>query len=233
MHLSELARTQPDTAAATAADSSAVKSGAVNGTGLTFAQLDDESRRLATLMHARGLRAGDTISILLENRPSFLSVAWGARRAGLFYVPVNWHLSAAEAVYIVQDSDSRALITSGTLAPLAGEISVQCPVLATKLVMDGDLDGFENFGAALAASSPERPADEVTGYTMYYSSGTTGRPKGIKPDLPPAPFGTGYNLEALLEGAVWLRPRDGLPVHGAALPRRAARLVARHAGAGR
>jgi long-chain acyl-CoA synthetase len=196
MHLSELARTQPGKAAATAAD----------GASLTYAQLDDESRRLASLLHARGLRAGDTIAILLENIPRFLSVAWGARRSGLFYVPVNWHLSAAEAVHIAADSASAALITSGTLAPLAGEISARCPVLATKLVIDGDIDGFEDFGAALAASSPARPADEVTGHTMYYSSGTTGRPKGIKPDLPPTPFGTEYPLEALLAGLYGFGP---------------------------
>jgi long-chain acyl-CoA synthetase len=196
VHLSELARSQPDKVAVAAAD----------GTGLTFAHLDEESRRLASLLEARGLRAGDTVAILLENTPRFLSVAWAARRAGLYHVPVNWHLSAAEAVYIVQDSGSQALISSGALASLAGEVSAQCPVMATKLVIDGVIDGFEDFGAALAASSPGRPADEVTGYTMYYSSGTTGRPKGIKPQLPPTPFGTGYILEALLAGLYGFGP---------------------------
>jgi long-chain acyl-CoA synthetase len=196
VHLSELARIQPDRVAVAAAD----------GTGLTFAQLDDQARRLASLLEARGLRAGDTVAILVENIPHFLAVAWGARRAGLYYVPVNWHLSSAEAVYIVTDSGSQALISSGALASLAAEVSAQCPVLTTKLVIDGVIDGFEDLGAALAASSPERPAGEVTGYTMYYSSGTTGRPKGIKPDLPPAPFGTGYNLEPVLAGLYGFGP---------------------------
>jgi long-chain acyl-CoA synthetase len=189
-HLSELARLQADQAAATAAD----------GTGLTFAQLDDESRRLASLLEARGLRPGDTVAILLENIPRYLSAAWGALRAGLRIVPVNWHLSAAEAVYIAGDSGARALITSGTLAPLASEIAASSPVLATRLVIGGPAAGFEDFDAALAASSPERPAEEPGGQIMFYSSGTTGRPKGIKRTLPPAPFGGEQMLDALLAG---------------------------------
>jgi long-chain acyl-CoA synthetase len=189
-HLSELAAAQPDRAAATAAD----------GTGLTFAQLDDESRRLAALLEARGLQPGDSAAILLENVPRFLSAAWGALRAGLRIVPVNWHLSAAEAVYIAGDSGARALIASATLAPLAGEIAASSPVLATRLVMGGAAEGFEDFDAALAASSPGRPAQEPGGQIMFYSSGTTGRPKGIKRTVPPAPFGTEQMLEGILSG---------------------------------
>jgi long-chain acyl-CoA synthetase len=189
-HLSELARLQADQAAATGAD----------GTGLTFAQLDDESRRLASLLEGRGLQPGDTVAILLENIPRFLAAAWGTLRAGLVLVPVNWHLSAAEAVYVARDSGARALITSGTLAPLATEIAASSPVLATKLVIGGPIDGFEDFDAALAASSPERPAAEAGGQVMFYSSGTTGRPKGIKRTLPPAPFGTEQALETILAG---------------------------------
>jgi long-chain acyl-CoA synthetase len=189
-HLSELARVAGGQAAATAAD----------GTGLTFAQLDDESRRLASLLAARGLQPGDTAAILMENIPRYLAAAWGALRAGLRIVPVNWHLSAAEAVYIANDSGARALITSGTLAPLAGEIAASSPVLDVRLMAGGPADGFEDLDAALAASSPERPGQEPGGQIMFYSSGTTGRPKGIKRTLPPAPFGGEQLLEGILSG---------------------------------
>jgi long-chain acyl-CoA synthetase len=189
-HLSELARLQAGQAAATAAD----------GTGLTFAQLDDESRRLASLLEARGLQPGDTVAILLENIPRYLAAAWGALRAGLRIVPVNWHLSAAEAVYIAGDSGARALITSAALAPLASEIAASGPVLDARLMCGGPSAGFEDLDAALAASSPERPAQEPGGQVMFYSSGTTGRPKGIKRTVPPEPFGTEQMLESLLSG---------------------------------
>jgi long-chain acyl-CoA synthetase len=189
-HLSELARLQAGQPAATAAD----------GTGLTFAQLDDASRRLASLLEARGLQPGDTVAILLENIPRFLSAAWGALRAGLRIVPVNWHLSAAEAVYIAGDSGARALITSSTLAPLASEIAASSPVLHARLMYGDPASGFEDLDAALAASTPDRPAQEPGGQVMFYSSGTTGRPKGIKRTVPPEPFGTDQMLEALLGG---------------------------------
>ena len=194
-HLSELARLQAGQAAATAAD----------GTGLTFAQLDDESRRLAALLEARGLQPGDTVAILLENIPRYLSAAWGALRAGLRIVPVNWHLSAAEAVYIAGDSGARALITSATLAPLASEIAASGPVLEARL-MCGPAAGFEDLDAALAASSPERPAEEPGGQVMFYSSGTTGGPKGIKRTLPPEPFGSAQMLETLLSALYGFGP---------------------------
>jgi long-chain acyl-CoA synthetase len=189
-HLSELAAARPDQPATTAAD----------GTGLTYAQLDDESRRLAALLEARGLEAGDTIAILLENIPRYLSAAWGALRAGLRIVPVNWHLSAAEAVYIAGDSGARALITSATLAPLASVIAASSSAAEVRLVTGGPVDGFEDYDAALAATSPERPAAEPGGQIMFYSSGTTGRPKGIKRALPPEPFGSAQMLEGILSG---------------------------------
>jgi long-chain acyl-CoA synthetase len=191
-HLSELARAQPGAPAATAAD----------GTGLTFAQLDDESRRRASLLAGRGLQPGDTVAILLENVPRYLAAAWGVLRAGLVLVPVNWHLSAAEAVYIARDSGARAVITSGTLASPARELAAASPVLETRLATGGPVDGFEDLdaAAALAASSPERPAGEVSGQVMFYSSGTTGRPKGIRHNAPPAAFGSEQVVESLLAG---------------------------------
>jgi long-chain acyl-CoA synthetase len=189
-HLSELARTQPDRPAATAAD----------GTGVTFAQLDDESRRLAALLESRGLVPGDTVAIACENIPRYLPAVWGALRAGLLLVPVNWHLSPAEALYIARDSGARALISSGTLAALASELAAASPALATRLVTGGPVDGFEDYDAALSASSTERPAAEVSGHVMFYSSGTTGRPKGIRRNEPPAAFGSEQLLEALLAG---------------------------------
>jgi long-chain acyl-CoA synthetase len=188
VHLSELSHAQPDRTAATGPD----------GATMTYAELDDESRRLASLLAARGLGPGDAIAILLENTPHFLAAAWAAQRAGLYYVPVNWHLSAAEAAYIVGDSGAKALVSSPRLADLAKDVVATRPVMNIRLAVGGPVDGFEDYAAAVAASPPERPGDEVNGACMFYSSGTTGRPKGIRRAPPPPRFGDPMPLEGLL-----------------------------------
>jgi long-chain acyl-CoA synthetase len=110
MHLGRLAAEHPDKPAVIMGGTGAVT---------TYAELDGESRRLARLLYERGLRPGDTIAVLRENDPRFLAATWAAQRSGLRYVPVNWHLSTAEATYIVADSGARALITSPALADTA------------------------------------------------------------------------------------------------------------------
>jgi acyl-CoA synthetase (AMP-forming)/AMP-acid ligase II len=190
MHLSETALTRPAVPAACAED----------GSILTFAELDDASRRLACYFEERGLGPGDTIAILLPNGPTFSIAAWGAQRTGLLFVPVNWHLSTAEAAHIVADSGARALVTSDVFGPLAEEIAEKCP-LATIRLMDGTAtSSFESLSTALCGSTPERRETEPNGHYMFYSSGTTGRPKGIRPSLAESVFGTPLTIEGLLLG---------------------------------
>ena len=103
MHLTELAREYGDKPAVIMAGSGAI---------LSYAELDRQSNQIAQLFRARGLRPGDHIAVLMENRPEFFPVVWAAQRSGLFYTPVNWHLSAAEAAYIVADCGARLLVAS-------------------------------------------------------------------------------------------------------------------------
>jgi acyl-CoA synthetase (AMP-forming)/AMP-acid ligase II len=188
VHLSTLAAAQPNKAA--------VIIGA-DGSATTFAELDERSRRLAQALAARGLRAGDHLAILVENRAAFLEAAWAAQRSGLYYTPVNWHLSAAEAVYIVGDCEARALVASNTLKSIAAEVAAVSR-LDVKLAVGGPMPGFEDYEAVLTEASPDPVPDEREGAYMFYSSGTTGRPKGIKPKLSGAPFGTGLTIDAML-----------------------------------
>jgi long-chain acyl-CoA synthetase len=188
VHLSTLAAAQPNKAA--------VIIGA-DGSASTFAELDDRSSRLAQALAARGLRAGDHLAILVENRAAFLEAAWAAQRSGLYYTPVNWHLSAAEAVYIVGDCEARALVASNTLSSIAAEVAAVSR-LYVKLAVGGPMPGFEDYEAVLAEASSDPVPDEREGAYMFYSSGTTGRPKGIKPKLSGAPFGTGLTIDAML-----------------------------------
>src|SRR5215211_2976970 len=90
-----------------------------SGVVVTYAELDARSKQLAQLFHAAGLRAGDHLAVMLENHPRYFEVAWGAQRTGLYTTPVNWHLNAEEAGYIIEDCGATAFITSYALADVA------------------------------------------------------------------------------------------------------------------
>jgi acyl-CoA synthetase (AMP-forming)/AMP-acid ligase II len=191
-HLAAHARTTPDRPALVMAPSGEVR---------TFAELDEASVRLARALRARGLRTGDHLAVLLDNEPAFLEVVWAAMRAGLFVTPVNWHLSAAEAGYIVGDCDATALVAGAQLGAVVEAIDpADLQAVTTRISVGGHLDGFEPLEAVLAGTEVGEVPDEHEGGWMFYSSGTTGRPKGILPPLPPAPLGAPSFLCQMLSG---------------------------------
>ncbi|MFL6206700.1 MAG: acyl-CoA synthetase [Acidimicrobiales bacterium] len=150
-----------------------------SGDTLTYRDLDERSNQLARLWHECGLRRGDHVAILLPNHLRYLEVVWAALRSGLYYTPVNWHLTAPEVAYIVGDCGARSVVASADLADRVTDID---PEIA--LVLDGDLDGWERY-ETVVAREPTAPLDEEPeGQGMFYSSGTTGRPKGILFPLP-------------------------------------------------
>jgi acyl-CoA synthetase (AMP-forming)/AMP-acid ligase II len=150
-----------------------------SGDTLTYRELDERSNQLAQLWRERGLRRGDHVAILLPNHLRYLEVVWAALRSGLYYTPVNWHLTAPEVAYIVGDCGARAVVTSADLADRVTEIHPEIP-----LVLDGDLDGWERYEEVVAKQPTTPLAEEPEGQGMFYSSGTTGRPKGILFPLP-------------------------------------------------
>ncbi|ONH58996.1 acyl-CoA synthetase [Frankia sp. CcI49] len=156
---------------------------AAGGERLTYAQLDARSTQLARLLRARGLQVGDTVSILAENHPAFFEVYWAARRSGLYITAINRHLAPAEAAYILSDGGSKAIVASAALGATAAEAVALVPDCACRLVLDGTLDGFEPYEEALATEPPTPLDDQPRGEVMLYSSGTTGRPKGIRRPL--------------------------------------------------
>ena len=152
---------------------------AATGERVTYRELDERSNRLAHLWHERGLRRGDHVAILLPNDPRWFDAVWAALRSGLYYTPVNWHLTAPEVAYIVEDCRARSVITAAAFADKVAGLDVEIP-----LVVDGDIPGWERYEDAVA-SQPATPLDhEPEGAGMFYSSGTTGRPKGILFPLP-------------------------------------------------
>src|SRR5512143_2353588 len=151
-----------------------------SGEVITYAELDAGSNRLARLLHARGLRWGDHVALCLENTPRFLEVTWAAQRSGLVYTAINHHLTAEEAAYIIADCDARALITGAAPHDLAAALLPQLPAtVAIRLAIGGGLAGYEDYDSAVAAHPPTALDEELEGAAMLYSSGTTGRPKGV------------------------------------------------------
>jgi len=146
---------------------------------LTYRQLDENSTRLARLWHEAGLRPGDGVALFMENQLRFLEVVWAALRSGLRVTPVNRYLTAAEAAYIVNDCDARGLVVSRALAPVAVELADLVPGCKLRLSVGGVVEGYDSYEDALAGVSAQPLDDEPLGQLMLYSSGTTGRPKGV------------------------------------------------------
>jgi long-chain acyl-CoA synthetase len=169
-----------------------------SGTIVSYAELEARSRRVSRMFRARGLAIGSHIAILMDNNERFLEVAWAAQRAGLYFTPINWHLGLDEIVHVVADCGARLIVASGAVAELAGGLRARLPGIEHLIACGGDVPGYEDYEAALAAFPAEPIADETEGAPMYYSSGTTGYPKGIKRALTGAPFGTPGALDGLL-----------------------------------
>jgi long-chain acyl-CoA synthetase len=179
----------PGTFAATHPDRPAVIM-AETGEGLTYRELEDGSVRLARTLVDHGLRRGDVVALLTDNHPRAFEVYWAAQRAGLLVTAVNHHLSPDEAAYIVADCGARALVVSAAKAELAAAIVEQTPDVTLRLAFGGGsggggtVAGHRDYDEVVGAQPAEPLADQPRGGDMLYSSGTTGRPKGIKPNLP-------------------------------------------------
>ncbi|WP_280490120.1 acyl-CoA synthetase [Nocardia carnea] len=166
---------------------------------LSYRELECASNRIAHLFRRRGLRAGDHIAILMENCLDFFPVVWAAQRAGLLYTPVNWHLAADEAAYVVGNCRARILIHSERLDDHASAIASGIPTLEARMTSGRkSAGGAELLTDAVADLSDTPIDDEVEGYYMFYTSGTTGRPKGVLPALPGATFGSGLSIDRRL-----------------------------------
>jgi len=163
-----------------------------SGEVVTYRELDERSNRLANLFYDAGLRFGDHIAICAENHPRYLEIAWAAQRSGLYFTPINYHFNADEIAYVVDNCDARAYVTSAHLADTAAELTDRLPErCAIRLMLDrpADVTGFDDYATAVAAFPTSPLAEELEGAAMMYSSGTTGRPKGIKYVNPRRPVG--------------------------------------------
>jgi long-chain acyl-CoA synthetase len=172
----------------------------------TYAQLEERSVRLANALRARGLRRGDVLALLSENHIRYFEVYWAAIRSGLYITPVNRHLAPGEILYQLTDSGAAALVASHAFAEVLAGALAGAPGVDVRLMWDGTADGFDSYEDALSAASPEQAAAMPAGQAMVYSSGTTGRPKGIKPKHEFPPFGSPATLPMLMSAVFGFGP---------------------------
>ncbi len=183
MYLADHARLTPGKPAMISADTGEV---------VTFGELNEASNRLAQLFHARGLRRGDHLAVLMENNLHFMAPVWAGFRSGFYVTTVNRYLPADEAAYIVNDCGAAAIVTSYEKRETAAALAELIPNCKIRLMVGGTIPGWESYEEALASASPEPLAQEWIGDSMLYSSGTTGRPKGILRPLPDRTAADGF-----------------------------------------
>ncbi|MGH9273465.1 MAG: AMP-binding protein [Acidimicrobiales bacterium] len=171
-----------------------------SGETRTYKEIDDASLRLAHVLRDRGMQRADHLAVLLDNQPEFYDVVWAAMRAGLYVTPINWHLAAAEAAYIVRDCDATALVATARLAEVVQAMGDDLGAVTSRLCVDGDLPGFDRYAELVAGVDASPLTDECEGGWMFYSSGTTGQPKGILPPLQDGDLGAKSFLTQLLGG---------------------------------
>ncbi|GGC05327.1 putative acyl-CoA ligase [Novosphingobium endophyticum] len=220
-HPSRHARTTPDALAMIVADT---------GETLSYRELDEGSNRVAQLLRSLGLRPGDRIAVMLRNSPEFSKVYWGATRCGCFVTLLSTHLRPSEASYIVGDAGAKVLFLSASIGEtpcaLARDRAELAPGVSHVFFAgdppgEGAMTGAVSLDEVLASMPAEPVADEISGFHMIYSSGTTGRPKGIVLPFTPGPIDEFNALEGALPIYQELDPLVSLNVgplyHGAPL----------------
>jgi long-chain acyl-CoA synthetase len=200
-------------AASRAAQPAVVMAG--TGETITYGALEARSNRLAHLLRARSVARLDHYSIYMENNARYVECCTAGERAGLYYTCVNSFLTVEELAYILNNSQSKVLITSQAKRDVALGALPLCPGIKLCLIVDGPGDGgkVQNLDEAVSRFPATPIPDESLGTAMLYSSGTTGRPKGIVRPLPEQPpsqklpiFDFLVKLWQYREGMIYLSP---------------------------
>jgi long-chain acyl-CoA synthetase len=184
---------------------------ASTGEAVTYRDYEARANQLAHLLRRHGLARLDHYAIYMENNNRYLETCGAGERSGLYYTCVNSYLTAEELAYIVDNSDSKVLVTSATKLPVARDALAMCPKVTLMLVVDlpaaEDDPRIVDYATAIAEMPIEPIPDESLGTAMLYSSGTTGRPKGITRPLPEQPPGEPLPMHSFVNG-LWQYRED-------------------------
>ena len=173
-----------------------------DGREVTVGELQDRANQVARSLQAHGVQPGDAVAMCLRNSVEVFEVALAATQIGLYLVPISWHLAQPEAAWILTDSGAKAVICSQE------QVGICRGTDATVFAVGGG-EGVRDY-AELTTGSTEPPDDRAAGGTMTYTSGTTGKPKGVRRALPPAPpepVASGYAMFLLMYG---MQPDNGV-----------------------
>jgi acyl-CoA synthetase (AMP-forming)/AMP-acid ligase II len=187
---------------------------AATGATLSYGDLDQEANRVSRLLRRCGVEVGDHVALCLENHERFLPLVWGCRYAGAIFTPLSSRLKTDEMDYIINNCGATVFCTSASMRVQAEELLGRTPGVTHRFMLDGVAERHAALEEALGAESPEPLRQRIAGHDMLYSSGTTGRPKGVKQWRPNEPLETADHpvarMQVLLFGqsveSVYLSP---------------------------
>jgi fatty-acyl-CoA synthase len=169
-----------------------------SGETVTFGQLETRANQVAHVLRGCGVAQGAHVALLMKNERRFLEACFGADRAGVYYTTISTRLMAEEIAYIVSDCAAQVLVVSADLEALVRQLQPLLPAALRCFMVGTPAPGFQSWDAAVDAASGFPIDDAAQGLDMLYSSGTTGRPKGVKWPMPAAPAGGRTMLVQLL-----------------------------------
>ncbi len=181
----------------------------------SFSDLNARANRLYHAFRAAGIEAGDVIAVYAGNCAQYYEIMVAAGHAGIIYVPVNWHFTAEELAYVIDNSEAKLLIADVAFADNARAAVARndTPTLKRCIALRGAIDGFEDFESFLATGTDREPELQTLGGPMFYTSGTTGRPKGVRA----ATRSTNQGMEAMEMMSAGLSGMLSIPSDGTTL----------------
>ena len=151
-----------------------------DGVEVTYGELLERANQFVHGLRALGLEAGDDVAAVLQNSTDFYALVFAATQAGWYFTPINHHLVGPEIAYIVNDCEAKALIVDERFAEACTVAAKELTLPADHRFSIGAVDGYRPIAELVAGQPTTLPEDRTAGAPMHYTSGTTGKPKGVR-----------------------------------------------------